>query len=84
MNEEPSHAVKETNGFMVVNEFAAVRVRKMRTRNGERLEISSPLWENSIKLDALALEALTWQSPETISKFLENPFGPADPLDNGQ
>jgi hypothetical protein len=84
MNEEPSRPVKETAGFMVVNEFAAVRVRKMRTRNGERLEISSPLWENSIKLDALALEALTWQSPETISKFLENPFGPAHPLDNGQ
>ena len=26
----------------IVNEFGAVRIRKLRTRNGERLEIHSP------------------------------------------
>jgi hypothetical protein len=62
--------------FPVVNEFASVLVRKIRTRAGERLEISSPQLGYSIRLDALALEALSWQDPETISGFLEHPFGP--------
>jgi hypothetical protein len=62
--------------FPVVNEFATVIVRKIRTRAGERLEIGSPQLGHSIRLDALALEALSWQTPETISSFLEHPFGP--------
>lgn len=69
--------------FMVVNEFAAVRVRKVRTRNGERLELSSPLLGHAIRLDALALEALSWQTPETISRYLQDPFGPSEAVDGG-
>jgi hypothetical protein len=64
--------------FSVINEFAGVRVRKVRTRGGERLEISSSEYGHSIRLDALALEGLSWQSPETISSYLETPFGPED------
>ena len=67
-NDEPS--------ISIVNEFGAVWVRKVYTRNGERLEINAPNLGYSIRLDALQLEALSWQSPETLSKLLETPFGP--------
>jgi hypothetical protein len=60
----------------VTNEFAVVSVRKVFTRNGERLEIISPRLGHSIRLDALALESLTWQPMDTFTKFLETPFGP--------
>jgi hypothetical protein len=60
----------------IVNEFTAVRVRKIVTRNGERLEVASLRFDSSIQLDALALEGLTWQDAEVISGFLEHPYGP--------
>ncbi len=62
----------------VTNEFATVTVKKVWTRNGVRLEISSPRLGYRIQLDALALESLTWQSMDTFSRFLEEPFGPPD------
>lgn len=57
------------------NEFAAVRVRKVLTRNGERLEIAARRLGHQIRLDALELESLTWQSHDLFSKLLESPFG---------
>jgi hypothetical protein len=60
----------------VVNEFGLARIRKLRTRNGERLEIHSPRFGHTLRLDALALEGLSWQSPETISGYLVTPIGP--------
>ncbi len=68
----------ELPDLVVTNEFAQVRVRKVWTRNGERLEISSSRLGRAIRLDALALESLTWQTAETFTKFLEDPFGPHD------
>ena len=62
--------------LLVANEFAAVVVRKVQTRNGERLEIRSLGQERTIRLDALALEALTWSSPLEVGQGLETPFGP--------
>lgn len=59
----------------IANEFALVRVRKVYTRNGERLEIEAPKLGLRIRLDALELESLTWQTTDTFSKFLETPFG---------
>jgi hypothetical protein len=61
--------------FELTNEFATVRIRRVYTRNGVRLEISSPRLGRSIRLDPLALESLTWQPPETFSNFLRHPFG---------
>jgi hypothetical protein len=62
------------------NEFAEVLVRKVRTRNGVRLEICSPKLGYAVRLCPLQLEALTWQSSEVFSGFLSNPFGPvSDP-----
>ncbi len=53
-----------------------MRVRVVQTRNGERLEIQSLRLPYSIRLDALLLEALTWQDPLELGKALEQPFGP--------
>lgn len=62
--------------ILVSNEFAAVRIRKVDTRNGERLEIQSIGHERSIQLDAITLEALTWSSPLQVGEGLQTPFGP--------
>lgn len=62
----------------VSNEFTSVRVRKVHTRNGERLEIRSAKLGFWIHLDPLELEALTWQAPELFSGLLETPYGPED------
>jgi hypothetical protein len=62
--------------LVIANEFTGVRVRKVRTRNGEVLEIRSMRVEHSVRLDALVLESLTWRSREDLAKGLETPFGP--------
>jgi hypothetical protein len=64
--------------IVIANEFAYVVVRKVSTRNGDRLEIVSPRLHYSVRLDALILESLTWQRPEALSTFLEDPHGPTD------
>ncbi|MGG1599355.1 hypothetical protein [Paenibacillus naphthalenovorans] len=61
--------------IIVGNEFTQVIVKKVYTRNGERLEITSPKLNHSIQLDPLALESLTWQEPEVFTEFLSKPFG---------
>lgn len=60
----------------IANEFGLAKVRKVRTRNGERLEISAPRQGSKILLDPLELESLTWQTPEVFAEFLTKPFGP--------
>lgn len=60
----------------LANEFSLVRVRRVHTHNGVRLEIAAPRLEQSIRLDPLELESLTWQSHELFTKLLETPFGP--------
>ncbi|MFD9720983.1 dihydrodiol dehydrogenase [Streptomyces sp. NPDC059076] len=62
--------------FTVINEFTAVRVSKIRTPNGHRVEIRSLRLGHRIRLDPLALESVTWQSPDVFSHFLDQPFGP--------
>jgi hypothetical protein len=60
------------------NEFAEVRVRKVRTRNGARLLISSPRSGRQVSLCPLELEALTWQTEEVFSAMIGNPYGPLE------
>jgi hypothetical protein len=79
MSDERAGGDEHTTAAMeLANEFALVRVRKVLTRNGVRLEISSPRLGYSIRLDPLALESLTWQTSDTFTRFLEDPYGPAD------
>jgi hypothetical protein len=66
------------NGTSIANEFAMVYVRKVLTRNGERLEIESPKLGYKIQLDPLELESISWQPKEVFSRFLRTPFGPED------
>jgi hypothetical protein len=61
---------------VIANEFAVVHVTKVLTRNGCRLEIESPRLGYAISLDPLALDSLTWQTPETFAEFLRTPYGP--------
>jgi hypothetical protein len=69
--------VDENGDFLhLANEFAEVRVRKVHTRNGVRLEIVAPKLGRRVQLDPIELESLTWQTPETFSSFLTTPFGP--------
>ncbi len=69
---------EEAMEWEVANEFAVVRVRRRRTRNGERIEIEAPRLGRRIALCPLELESLTWQTPETFSRFLATPFGPEE------
>jgi hypothetical protein len=69
-------AIERGDEVEVANEFAQVRLCKVLTRNGERLEIRSPKLGRGIRLDPLELESLTWQTTETFAGFLEEPFGP--------
>lgn len=62
----------------IANEFTTIRVRKVYTRNGERLEVHSPKLGFTIHLDPLELECLTWQPPQTFSELLRSPYGPED------
>ena len=61
---------------MITNEFTSVRVRKVQTGNGERLELDSMRLPHSIRLDALVLESLTWRTVLELGEGLETPFGP--------
>jgi hypothetical protein len=70
--------IETVEEFAIVNEFALARVRKIRTRNGERLEIHSPRFGHTIRLDALTLEALSWQTEDVTSQFLAEPVGPEE------
>ena len=73
MNGQPRHGDDEV---LIANEFAAVAVRRITTRNGERLQIRSIKQDRVIQLDAIALEALTWSSVLEVGRGLETPLGP--------
>lgn len=70
--------------IVLTNEFTSVRVRKVRTRNGERLEIASLRVPHVVRLDALVLESLTWRSLDELAKGLETPFGPGTESQGGE
>lgn len=56
--------------IVIANEFADVVVRKVRTRNGIRLDIWSPKRGSRVQLDAVALDCLSFQEPELITQLL--------------
>lgn len=63
----------------VANEFADVEVRRVDTRNGSRLLICSRKSGRWISLDALEVEALTWQNPRTLEAMVGNANAPLIP-----
>lgn len=60
----------------VANEFTEVTVRRVDTRNGSRLLICAPKSGQWISLDALELEALTWQNAHTLAAMVGNMHQP--------
>ncbi|MGQ9410961.1 hypothetical protein [Mycolicibacterium gilvum] len=60
----------------VANEFAEVVVRRVTTRNGARLLIQAPKSAQWVSLDALEIEALTWQNPATLAAMVGNAGAP--------
>ncbi|MEW6635323.1 MAG: dihydrodiol dehydrogenase [Actinomycetota bacterium] len=67
----------ENDYIEISNEFATALVRKVQTKNGARLEIFAPKMGHRVYLDSILLESLSWQTPETLSRLLESPFGPS-------
>ena len=77
-NNMSAGADSETQPELVLSdESATVELRRADTRNGMRLEIISPRLQCSIRLDPVALESLTWQTPETLSELLKARGAPA-------
>lgn len=56
--------------IIVANEFADVVVRRVETRNGMRLDIWSPKRGSRVLLDAVALDCLSFQTPDLITELL--------------
>ena len=75
-NVNNSEATEDSVRIIISNEFASVEVRKVATRNGERLQIRSMGTQSTVRLDAIALEALTWSDAIEVGMALENPLGP--------
>lgn len=60
----------------IANEFTEVTVRRVDTRNGSRLLVTSPKSGQWICLDALEIEALTWQNAYTLAAMVGNMNAP--------
>ena len=83
MNDELQRLLDGAVGepISVANEFTEVVVRRVETRNGSRLLISAPRSGQWITLDALEIEALTWQNPRTLAAMVGNSHAPLLPDD---
>ena len=81
MNSELERLLDGTVGepLAVANEFTEVVVRRVDTRNGSRLLISAPGTGRWISLDALEVEALTWQNTRTLAAMVGNSYAPLLP-----
>ena len=75
VDREPGAPLDE-DSFLVANEFAEVRVQRVRTRNGDRLLIESEKTGGRVTLCPLELQALTWQSTATFTAMLAKPWEP--------
>src|SRR3984885_5753962 len=81
MNDELEQLIAGVVGepLTVANEFTELVVRRVDTRNGSRLLISAPRTGRWISLDALEVEALTWQNPRTMAAMVGNSSAPLLP-----
>lgn len=59
----------------VSNEFTRVCVRKVKTAQGDRLELSLPKTGAFTRLDALQLEAIVSLPPEAFTQFIQASHG---------
>jgi hypothetical protein len=66
----PEEQFERDEPIQLANEFAAVYVTRVHTRNGVRLEIHSPRTGALIRLDPLELEALALQDVELFTRLV--------------
>ena len=76
--EAPEGVVREGEPFGIGNEFTGVEVRKVWTRQGERLSIFVPRTGKRTLLDAMQLEIVAAQDPERFSELFERELGSYD------
>jgi hypothetical protein len=65
----------EEGSFGIANEFTGVKVRKVITRNGERLEISTPKIGHRVLLDAMQLEIISTLTPAKFNELFARNLG---------
>jgi len=70
--------IKTGEAIGIGNEFSGVVVRKVWTRNGERLEIRVPRKGYYILLDAMQLEIMAAQKPQEFTRLFQRQFGSED------
>ncbi|GII63732.1 hypothetical protein Skr01_38170 [Sphaerisporangium krabiense] len=78
MSDANDGIVRVGESFGIGNEFTGVRVRKVWTRQGERLELSVPRRGYRILLDAMQLEIVAAQEPEKFSELFARKLGSED------
>ncbi|MET7845531.1 dihydrodiol dehydrogenase [Streptomyces sp. NPDC005356] len=71
--------VRAGESFGIGNEFTGVQVRKVWTRQGERLELFVPKRGYRILLDAMQLEIIAAQEPGRFSELFAISFGAEEP-----
>jgi hypothetical protein len=76
----PEGVVRAAESFGIGNEFTGVRLRKVWTRQGERLEIVVPRTGDRILLDAMQLEIV---AKERFSKLFAIALGAEPAPENG-
>lgn len=75
VDEAADGIVGEEGGFGIANEFTGVRVRKVITRHGERLELSTPKFGHRVLLDAMQLEIISTLTPEKFNELFARNLG---------
>ena len=69
MSDTDSGIVKAGEAFGIGNEFTGVLVRKVWTKQGERMEMTVPKKGYRILLDAMQLEIVAAQDPERFTEL---------------
>ncbi len=67
--------IGEEGSFGIANEFTGVKVRKVITRNGERLELATPKFGHRVLLDAMQLEVISTLTPEKFNELFARNLG---------
>lgn len=62
----------------IANEFTGVVVQKVQTRNGERLEVTTPKSGYRVLLDAMQLEIVSTLKPEDFTELIARKLGSHD------
>lgn len=75
-DEDALKGVVETGEWIGIgNEFTGAQVRKVWTRNGERLQVFVPQKGTSILLDAMQLEIIAAQDASQFTRLFERKLG---------